>query len=93
MLPCVDITNGAVCKIYPDNIENVISKSDYVDKAVVACLEDKYRINIPMAFIKLKDDVSEAEALADIKEKCIELNNYSRPYHFFFIDKVNKCNE
>ena len=32
MLPCVDITNGAVCKIYPDNIENVISKSDYVDK-------------------------------------------------------------
>ena len=89
MLPCVDITNGAVCKIYPDNIENVISKSDYVDKAVVACLEDKYRINIPMAFIKLKDDVSEAEALADIKEKCIELNNYSRPYHFFFIDKVN----
>ena len=88
MLPCVDITNGAVCKVYPDNIENVISKSDYVEKAVVSCLEDKYRINIPMAFIKLKEGVSEEEALVDIKEKCLELNGYSRPYHFFFVDRI-----
>ena len=88
MLPCVDTTNGAVCKVYPDNIENVIGNSSFVEKAIVVCLEDKYRINIPMAFIKLKEGVVEEEALEDIKEKCLELNNYSRPYHFFMVDNI-----
>ncbi len=88
MVPAIDVKNGNVAKIYPDNIENIISKSEYVEKAVVVCLKDSIRVNIPMAFIKLKEGVEKEKAMADIKEKCVELNVYSRPYHFFFVDTI-----
>lgn len=88
MLPVVDTVNGNVAKIYPDNIETVIAKSEYVEKCVVVCLPEDKRVNIPMAFIKLKKGADKEAALKDIKGKCMELNNYSRPYHFFFEDEI-----
>ena len=95
MLPVVDITNGSVAKLYPDNIEKTIEKSAFARKAICVCMENSIRVNIPFSYVWLKDNINESEALQDIKLYCKELNSYSRPYHIFFIDEVkyNKSNK
>lgn len=88
--PTMDITNGNVAKIFPDNIENVIKMCECVNECAIDCKPNKDRVNVPFAFIVLKAGYSEDEALDMIKEKCLELNAYSRPYNFMFLKNINK---
>ncbi len=88
--PTMDTTNGNVAKIFPDNIENVIKTCECVNECAIDCKPNKDRVNVPFAFIVVKDGYSEDEALDMIKEKCLELNAYSRPYNFMFLKSLNK---
>ena len=88
--PTMDITNGNVAKIFPDNIENVIKTCECVKECAVECKPNKDRVNVPFAFIVLNEDYSQEEAIQMIKEKCIELNSYSRPYNFIFLNELMK---
>lgn len=88
--PTMDTTNGNVAKIFPDNIENVIKTCECINECAIDCKPNKDRVNVPFAFIVLKEGYSEDEALDMIKEKCLELNAYSRPYNFMFLKSLNK---
>lgn len=88
--PTMDVTNGNVAKIFPDNIENVIKTSKCVKECSIECKPSKERVNVPFCFIVLNDGYSEEEALEMIKEKSLELNAYSRPYNFIFMKELNK---
>lgn len=88
--PTMDTTNGNVAKIFPDNIENVIKTCECINECAIDCKPNKDRVNVPFAFIVLKEGYSEDEALDMIKEKCLELNAYSRPYNFMFLKNLNK---
>ncbi len=88
--PTMDISNGNVAKIFPDNIENILKKSQKIKECAVECKKHKERVNVPFAFVVLEENATEEEALQDLKEKSLELNNYSRPYHFIFINEIPK---
>ena len=86
----MDVTNGNVAKIFPDNIENVIKTCECVKECAIECKSNKERVNVPFGFIVLNDSYNENEAMEMIKNKCYELNNYSRPYNFYFLDELKK---
>ena len=88
--PTMDISNGNVAKIFPDNIENILKKSQKIKECAVECKKHKERVNVPFAFVVLEENATEEEALQDLKEKSLELNNYSRPYHFIFLNEIPK---
>ena len=88
--PTMDVTNGNVAKIFPDNIENVIKTCECVKECAIECKSNKERVNVPFGFIVLNDSYNENEAMEMIKNKCYELNNYSRPYNFYFLDELKK---
>ncbi len=88
--PTMDVTNGNVAKIFPDNIENVIKTCECVAECAIECMPNKERVNIPFAFITLKDGFDQEISISMIKDKCLELNAYSRPYNFIFLNELNK---
>lgn len=88
--PTMDTTNGNVAKIFPDNIENVIKTCECVRECAIDCIPDKERVNIPFAFIVLNEGYSKEDVIPMIKEKCLELNAYSRPYNFIFLKELVK---
>lgn len=86
----MDIINGNVAKIFPDNIENVIKTCECVKECAIDCKPNEERVNVPFAFLVLNKEYSHDKALKMIKEKCLELNAYSRPYNFIFLNELNK---
>lgn len=88
--PTMDTTNGNVAKIFPDNIENVIKTCECVKECAIDCKPSKDRVNVPFAFIALNDEYSQEDAISMIKNKCLELNVYSRPYNFIFLKELVK---
>lgn len=88
--PTMDITNGSVAKIFPDNIENVIKTCECVKECAIECKEHDVRVNVPFAFIVLNDGYDQENALTMIKEKCLELNAYSKPYNYIFLEELVK---
>lgn len=90
IFPTMDITNGNVAKIFPDNIENVLKTCECVKECAIDCKPNKERVYVPFAFIVLKDGYTQEQALEMIKEKCLELNAYSKPYNFVFLRELNK---
>ena len=88
--PTMDTSNGNVAKIFPDNIENVIKTCSCVKECAIECKQDIERVNIPLAFIVLNDGYSNETAIELLKNKCLELNNYSRPYNFIFVNNILK---
>ena len=90
LYPTMDTTNGNVAKIFPDNIENVIKTCSCVKECAIECKEHSERVNVPFAFIVLNDGYNKEESIEMIKEKCMELNAYSRPYSIFFKNELEK---
>lgn len=88
--PTMDTTNGNVAKIFPDNIENVIKTCECVKECAIECKPNKDRVHVPFAFIVVNEGFSREEAESMIKEKCLELNAYSRPYNFIFVKELVK---
>lgn len=59
-------------------------------ECAIDCKPNEERVNVPFAFLVLNKEYSHDKALKMIKEKCLELNAYSRPYNFIFLNELNK---
>lgn len=90
LFPTMDTSNGNVAKIFPDNVENVIKELDFVLECAVEVKEHNERVNVPFLYVVLKEGYSKENCYDLIKEKCLELNNYSRPWTFFFLKELPK---
>ena len=72
-------------KVYPIEIEDVISKHPAVKNCCVASASDDCWVEVPIAYIELKQEYSpdKDRILTEIKDLCIkELKAYSVPHEF-----------
>ena len=71
--------------IYPAEIENVLLAHEAVKEAGVCGIEDKKWGQVPVAFIVMKEDISEQQ----LKDFCkMNLANYKIPKYFHFVDEL-----
>ena len=78
--------------VYPGQIEQIIEMHSSVAKCCVVGIPHPYKMQVPKAFIVLKDDVKESLKLKkEIKELCKEnLAVYSIPKDYEFRDVLPK---
>lgn len=76
--------------VYPSNIEEVIESHDSVSACAVIGIYHPYKIQVPKAYIVLKDGYELTDELKkEIENLCKKnLNVYSVPYKYEFIDKL-----
>ena len=82
--------SGGILKIYPTRIENVILQNPYVKSCGVIVRKDSERLNVPVAFITVKDNLSDdsSSILAELRTLIEqELPEYDRP------DSINIIHE
>lgn len=59
--------DGQMYKLYPDYIESELNKVPFVERAAVIVMEDKVRVNVPVAFVTLvKEDEGWKEKLTSV---------------------------
>ncbi len=85
-----DLIDVSGYKVWPGEIENVIRKSSYVDDSIVVAKKDEYKGEVPVAYVKLKDNVFNIEsARSNIIEICrSELSRFKIPAEIIFIDAM-----
>ena len=78
--------------VYPGQIEQVIEQHPDVAKCCVVGIPHPYKMEVPKAFIVLKDGVKDSSRLKkELKELCKEnLAVYSVPKDFEFRDSLPK---
>lgn len=84
-------SDGNVTKMFPDRIEKAIQLCDDVELACVIGVRDEERINIPKAYIELKDrSLSDEQAVRNhILAYCNEnLPDYQVPEMIEFVDEL-----
>lgn len=76
--------------VYPSNIEQVIEMHDAVATCAVIGISHSYKIQVPKAYIVLKDGYTLTEEIKqEIESLCKKnLNVYSVPYEYEFRDKL-----
>lgn len=76
--------------VYPSNIEEVIEKHDSVSACAVIGIYHPYKIQVPKAYIVLKEGYELTDELKkEIENLCKKnLNVYSVPYKYEFRDKL-----
>lgn len=76
--------------VYPSNIEEVIEKHDSVSACAVIGIYHPYKIQVPKAYIVLKEGYELTDELKkEIENLCKKnLNVYSVPYRYEFRDKL-----
>lgn len=84
-------------KVFSMEIEKVLIKHTYVDKCVVVPVADKQHIQLPFAYIILKDGVKPTKEMEqDIRLFCQEhLKEFCRPFQYKYVEafpltKINK---
>lgn len=83
------LINKEAFKISPDTIEDVIASLDFVRECVVVGVYDEKSVSVPMAFIKLIDNIQLEEVIDKVKAKCLEeLPDYEIPTYFEQIDRI-----
>lgn len=83
--------DGAVSKIYPDRIENMLIQHSAIDKSCVICVKDDEDINKAVFFGVLKAEYKDnSETIrAELEEKCKkDLPAYAWPVRYLFIDDI-----
>ena len=78
-------------KLYPSEIENIISKSDLISQCCVISIPSDEYGNEPVAYVVLKDEVSctDEEVKENLLNLCVgELPEYSVPSDIIVIDKM-----
>lgn len=71
--------------VYPDSIERELEKVDEIESSIVVPMEDEYKGNVPVAFIKMKNGtLGITPALVDkLKSQCkMNLDRYHQPVKF-----------
>ena len=78
--------------VYPSMIEEVIAKHEAVESVCVIGIPHPYKMHVPKAFIKLKNNYKLNNKIKrEIKELCKkELAAYSQPKDFEFREKLPK---
>lgn len=78
--------------IFPQYVENIIDSHPDVLMSCVIGIPHEYKIQVPKAFIVLKNDVEASdEILKQIKAHCeMNLAKYSLPYEYEFRDELPK---
>lgn len=78
--------------IFPQYIENIIDSHPDVLMSCVIGIPHEYKIQVPKAFIVLKNDVKpDNDILAEIKAHCEKnLARYSMPYEYEFREELPK---
>lgn len=77
--------------VYPNAIEELIESHKDVEKCCVVGIPHPYKVQVPKAFIVLKEDVDKKTILKEIKELCrSNLAAYSQPKEFEFRDELPK---
>lgn len=76
--------------VYPSNIEQVIESHDAVAACAVIGIHHTYKMQVPKAYIILKDGYEASESLKEeIESLCRKhLNVYSIPYSYEFREKL-----
>lgn len=76
--------------VYPNQVEAVLMEHEYVDKACVIGVADKYRMQKIKAFIVLKDGIAPGEETKkEIMEYCkIKFAKYAKPNEIEFRDSL-----
>ena len=64
--------NGAMVKIFPQRIEECIAKSDYVNLCGVVVVPDKKQINVPFAFVTVRNNADISDLRKRVKEELPE---------------------
>ena len=84
------ITSG-YC-VYPGMIENVIDSHPSVKMSCVIGIPHPYKVTVAKAFIVLKRDVKDKEAILDSIKTLVEKNlaRFSWPYEYEFRDELPK---
>lgn len=85
-----DMIISSGVNVYPRNIEEVIESHDAVASCAVIGIHHSYKIEVPKAFIILKDGYEATEGLKDeIEALCKKnLNIYSIPYSYEFRENL-----
>ena len=52
------LDDGNVYKLFPQRIEDILTKIKEIDQVGVICVEDRVRQNVPVAFVKIKNSTS-----------------------------------
>ena len=78
--------------IYPNYMEDIIKKHEYVDTCVVIGIPHPYKKQVPKAYIVLKDGIKPtANVKKSIKKYCEEnFVRYSWPYEYEYKDVLPK---
>lgn len=71
--------------IYPAQIENILAAHPAVKEAGVCGIEDKTWGQVPIAFVVVKQQITEAELLAFCKER---LASYKLPKQIYFVHQL-----
>lgn len=76
--------------VYPNRIEQLIETHPDVAKCIVVGLPHKYKMEVPKAYVVLKNDNSRKNLLiAEFKKICRKnLPKYSWPYEYQFVEEL-----
>ncbi|MEM0139962.1 MAG: class I adenylate-forming enzyme family protein [Ferroplasma sp.] len=85
-----DLIDISGYKVWPAEIENVVRKSPYVEDVVVASRPDEYKGEVPVAYVKARNNtVPASEIKENIMEICRkELSRYKIPSEIVFIEQM-----
>ena len=78
-------------KVFPSQVENVISKSEYIESCCAVGVTDKghYQGQRPIVFAVVKSCKENAVVKAKLRELCQkELPEYAQPVDFVFVDSL-----
>lgn len=76
--------------VYPNRIEKLLESHPAVKQCTVVGISHKYKMEVPKAFIVLKNGYTKSEfLLMDLKKMCLKnLPKYSWPYEYEFMETL-----
>lgn len=82
----IDPTTGVQLKLFPDYIEYILRKSEFVKHCAVITKEHSVRKNIAVAFVLLGDKESSIESVKEYMENNVE--EYCQPQEYVLVDDI-----
>ena len=81
-------SNNVACKIFPQRIEECLSKADIVDKCAAIVQPDETRRFIPIAFIQLKESGTNQVLQELYQTSKKQLPEHMQPRRIYILEKI-----
>lgn len=83
----LDIESHQIFKLYPDYIESEINNCPLVNRCAVITVQDATRLQVPIAFLTLKEMFPNAKSIIEsyLKDR---LASYNMPEKYIIIDQI-----